>query len=337
MEYENKTLSDDELKHWGILGMKWGVRRYQNKDGTLTAKGKKRYKAEMDKLKAEEQVLKNRKSTQTKLNRLAAKKKAVEDQKKELDEADKAAKGKKGKQPAEETPPAKKRPQDMSDEELAYRTRRLQMEKQYEQLAAEPEPVAKGNGFVKEFWNRSATPAIQEAGRQLIKDSLLKLGKKYLGLEAEQGEDYVSTLEKEVKKLGLEKRYKELTGHFEKAKNEASGKTDENSRSDKGDNDSKPNKTNDGSKTGTDNASKSDNSWDRPLSSANRGTWGNSVKNTTSLSSVQNSPAVTTGHTWTNTAKTNMSLSSVQNSPLVTTGRSWGTTVKLLPAPKDDD
>ena len=32
-----------ELKHWGIKGMKWGVRRYQNKDGSLTPAGKKRY------------------------------------------------------------------------------------------------------------------------------------------------------------------------------------------------------------------------------------------------------------------------------------------------------
>lgn len=31
------------LAHHGILGMKWGVRRFQNKDGTLTAAGKKRY------------------------------------------------------------------------------------------------------------------------------------------------------------------------------------------------------------------------------------------------------------------------------------------------------
>lgn len=34
---------NDVIKHHGILGQKWGVRRYQEEDGTLTPLGKKRY------------------------------------------------------------------------------------------------------------------------------------------------------------------------------------------------------------------------------------------------------------------------------------------------------
>lgn len=35
-----------ELYHWGKKGMKWGVRRYQNKDGSLTPAGRERYSKE---------------------------------------------------------------------------------------------------------------------------------------------------------------------------------------------------------------------------------------------------------------------------------------------------
>ena len=55
-----------ELKHHGILGMKWGIRRYQNKDGSLTPAGKKRYSQMAGKL--------GKLNTQINVNRYKARK-----------------------------------------------------------------------------------------------------------------------------------------------------------------------------------------------------------------------------------------------------------------------
>lgn len=197
MEIHSSIDSSEELMHYGRKGMKW----YQN----IFTKDK-----------------------------VGSRKKGKSDKDDEDDES--KSKG------SSSSAPAKKSAKDMSEAELMSAIRHLQLEKQYRDLEAQsaaeldPPKTSKGKEFVSDFVKKAAVPALQEAGKSVIKDWLVKVGKEAMGLNEKQVEDAGAKLKKEVETLELQKR-KTLVEDFyknrdEKAKRDAekAAKKDENSK-----------------------------------------------------------------------------------------------------------
>ena len=184
-------MENNSLSHWGIKGMKWGVRRYQSKDGSLTPAGKKRYNSEVAKLKEEQKVLKNKEATKKKLAKLESMRKDINEKKKSLDSDD----------ATDSSAGHKKSVKEMTDNELASAIKRAELEKRYREL--NPKQVSVGERFLKE----AVLPAATQAGKNLIQDTLTKKGKEFLGLK---DGDSLEALKKEVDKLRVQKEYKDL-------------------------------------------------------------------------------------------------------------------------------
>ena len=131
-------LYGDYLAHHGIKGQKWGVRRYQNEDGSLTEAGRKRYKVGLA-IAATGAAAKENKNTNSKESSNSGKPES-----KKIPNLANAANqltsgtlnvikvASKAKHLKDERP-AKK----MSNEELRKRVERLNLERQYETLTAE--------------------------------------------------------------------------------------------------------------------------------------------------------------------------------------------------------
>lgn len=142
----------NELQHWGIKGQKWGVRRYQNADGSLTPAGKKRYRDEAAEI--ERQLNTNKKEITVEdyekaLGRVKTVSTSVEGVRRINSDANQI------KDPAMERR-IRKNASQMSDRELYEKVQRMNVEDNYTRMMMNRERLERGESFTNKVLDVSA-------------------------------------------------------------------------------------------------------------------------------------------------------------------------------------
>lgn len=177
-----------ELWHHGIMGMKWGIRRYQNPDGSLTTAGKIRYG---NKNRLEASVNKKAAKLQRKYNDLTGKSIRQNNAAKDKIEEEARKKDSKSKSISE-----------MSSEELQAAINRINLEKTYLQAmeSVNPRKVSRGQKFIDSFKDQavnSISKGAAEALGDVVKGALTKSLKKSLGLSDSSKDNQKKKVNKE--------------------------------------------------------------------------------------------------------------------------------------------